>query len=518
MTRISQRQMYSTFVTNMNTNLADLMESNLQGSSEKRINRPSDDPAGIARVLGYRSSLENITQYKRNTGTALGWLNLTDTTLMQLDELITKAKTDALSIATGTPSADQREGVAESLRGLLDSMISLGNTSYAGQYIFGGHKTKAQPYEKVLTAFSNHEDMKDVRYAVEGGSDKSVVVQFTEDGTIPPGAGGLGFRYSSDGGATWKTGTMANGDNEMDLGNGITVKFLEKDGSPLTTVTNVSAVDTTNVNENGNGTWLYVHNTGQYKGDDNDNRVITTYQNAVGSAPNATAEGYFTRDIAVRIRDIEAGPPQKLHYSYSLDDGSNWSEGYVEDPQVPLKLPVAGGYLELDAVPAAPGDQFVIKPHRADLKMEISPGDTVTINTLGKDIFGGVYQSAYTDNEKALGSGTGYSDNLMNVIGKLVTGAETNNQQMLQEGLGALEECLKIVTTKLAEVGGRENRVGVVFENLSMRELSETDNMSKIEDVDVTTLMTKLAQQQLAYNMVLKSSSMIMQMNLSNFI
>ena len=36
--------------------------------------------------------------------------------------------------------------------------------------------------------------------------------------------------------------------------------------------------------------------------------------------------------------------------------------------------------------------------------------------------------------------------------------------------------------TKAAEVGGRENRVSVVFDNLSLRELAETDNLSKIEE------------------------------------
>ena len=35
----------------MNKSLADYMESNLQSSSQKKINRPSDDPTGAGRVL-----------------------------------------------------------------------------------------------------------------------------------------------------------------------------------------------------------------------------------------------------------------------------------------------------------------------------------------------------------------------------------------------------------------------------------------------------------------------------------
>ncbi len=42
--------------------------------------------------------------------------------------------------------------------------------------------------------------------------------------------------------------------------------------------------------------------------------------------------------------------------------------------------------------------------------------------------------------------------------------------------------------------------------------------MSNIEDVDLATLMTDLANQQLAYEAVLKSSSMIMKMSLVNYL
>jgi hypothetical protein len=46
-------------------------------------------------------------------------------------------------------------------------------------------------------------------------------------------------------------------------------------------------------------------------------------------------------------------------YSYSLDDGSNWTRAVSSDPG--FRLPVPGGHLELGAAPAV-GDQFVIHP------------------------------------------------------------------------------------------------------------------------------------------------------------
>ena len=75
-----------------------------------------------------------------------------------------------------------------------------------------------------------------------------------------------------------------------------------------------------------------------------------------------------------------------------------------------------------------------------------------------------------------------------------------------------------MILTFAASTGGRENRLEAAADMLNNMELTETQTLSNVEDVDVSELMTKLAQQQLAYNSVLKSSSMIMQMSLVNFL
>jgi flagellar hook-associated protein 3 FlgL len=48
--RVTQQSMYNTMVSQMQSTLAAYMESNEQGSTQKKINRPSDDPAGTYRV------------------------------------------------------------------------------------------------------------------------------------------------------------------------------------------------------------------------------------------------------------------------------------------------------------------------------------------------------------------------------------------------------------------------------------------------------------------------------------
>ena len=96
--------------------------------------------------------------------------------------------------------------------------------------------------------------------------------------------------------------------------------------------------------------------------------------------------------------------------------------------------------------------------------------------------------------------------------------AETNSQSGMQKAVEELKEVMNHVMTKAAVVGGRENRLTATMESIELRLLSEQEGLSKVEDVDVSELMTKMAQQELAYQSVLKSSSMIMQMSLVNFL
>ncbi len=101
--RVTQSSMYNTIVGQMQKSLSAYMESNEQGSTQKKINRPSDDPAGTYRVLMTRDDISDTKQYQSNCDTAEGWLKLADDVLgTQLSTAITKLKTLMEQAATGT--------------------------------------------------------------------------------------------------------------------------------------------------------------------------------------------------------------------------------------------------------------------------------------------------------------------------------------------------------------------------------------------------------------------------------
>ncbi len=542
--RITQGIMYNSMVSSMNRNLTDLMESNLQGSSGLKINRPSDDPVGAGRVISYNASLYNLTTYENNVKQAMGWLSTADSTLTgegSVQDVLKRIKTLAEQAASETYDGSNREQISYELRQHFMQLINLSNTTFEGRHIFAGHKTDQAAYVQALGVSSYNEavnsalsannadpDRPVMTLTADGGSATTVIIQITETGGngTAGATGTLGtdtrFRYSSDGGKTWHTdGTVTQEGDDFVLHatqSGVTMRANnaaystiqpppapQQPASPIP----VTVVDPAKDKDSDNGTWLYVRPTAVYQGDDHDTQVTIPY----GSTLGASANGYFTRDVAVRI-DGDNGT--NLTYSYSLDDGNTWTQ--VTAPSGSTDLPIPGGYLKLSPAPGAAnaGEQFTIHPHRADINFDIGPSDSITVNMVGKDIFGGLYLNPRTGELEKADNVSGV--NLFEAVGDLICALETNNPDQVAANLERLTAAMNVVLTKEATVGGRENRLTVTEAAIAMRKLDESENLSNVEDVDVTELMTRLAQQQVAYNSVLKSSSMIMQMSLVNFL
>ncbi len=159
----------------------------------------------------------------------------------------------------------------------------------------------------------------------------------------------------------------------------------------------------------------------------------------------------------------------------------------------------------------------MVRPRRAKIYFEISAGETIAVNNIGKDVFGGIYKQSPCASNVTPAFG-GVAKNLFESLGKLIGYVETNNQSGIQRGLADISVAHEHVMTVAASVGGRENRLEITSNMLTSLIYNKSERLSQIEDVDVADLMTQLSQQQLVYQSVLKSSSMIMQMSLLNYI
>ena len=608
--RVSLRNQYSNFLYNLQNTQSNLMELNMQASSQKRINKPSDDPVGMARVLNYRTSIAGIDQYSSNIDTAKGWLNLADESMIQVSTLLTKLKGLAQQGATGTMTASDREATSYEVRQLFSQLVNLANTRYEGKSIFGGQKFEQSAFEEALMV--HDQEGKSLGLAT-GNASSSIVVQFLEEAgatNAVVGTDTISCRYSKDGGATW-TKTTVGTDGVLDMG-GVSLTLAKGYAVDLSPETNVST---------SKGSWLTIAPTAVYKGDhesqsavvytggasdvtaqplggfEKDVQVavaaavggnlkitvsaeingtteswITTVPNStscvvgtpygqvrlsganlagaefevksgstgviqMGATVNAEGRGLFSSDVMVRIDNtIEIGTNDgtvgttTVEYYYSTDGGVNWSKKHEASnsspptPTIPPAIPdpvellVPGGKLVLSERDGAgmlvKNAQFVIHPQTAAHNVEISADQYLQLNNVGSDVFGGYYENG----TQPVFSDSDTSKNIFVTVGKLVAALENNDQQGCAEALEGLKAGQEYFTTQLASVGARENRLEVAATVLSGLKLNETERMSNIEDADLATLMTELANQQLSYEAVLKSSSMIMKMSLVNYL
>lgn len=554
--RVSQQMMFEHYVTNMNASLSDLLDLNLQAQTQKKVNKPSDDPTGMERILSHRDTIRQLDQYAENLDTAKGWLGRADETMLQLNTLITRAKELTEQAATGTYDASNREQISYEVRSLYEQMVELANMEYEDKSIFAGHRTDENAFEMGLWMTTNDRDLTDaVSFQVQGDSDTTVLMQYYDtSGAAQPGesvtfaSGNVGVRYSIDGGDNWLTdGTVsaigANNEVVVNLpSSGTSVVFED-----VSATTAVKANSETDYNDS-TGTWAWLRPTAFYKGDDTDAISVDQYGT---NAISATAAGSFDdKNVVVRIdNQTTVAMNDAIEYSYSLDGGISWVTGNTTQADSTsnsalLTVPT-GGTLTLGSNGGntlAPGSQFVIRPRTADISVDISVDESVRLNNVGKDIFGGLWQDpdavlagdgarvavsssntsvVFGDADQAttyFGSNASYSKNLFETMGNLIGFLETNNQEGVQRALENLNLSQKQVLNATADIGGRENRVQVAEELVGNLKLNEESRLSSVEDADVAELMTKITQQQIVYEAVLRSTSTIMNMNLMKYI
>jgi flagellar hook-associated protein 3 FlgL len=146
-------------------------------ASQKRINRPSDDPIGMGKVLDYRQTLSSIEQYGTNIQSGQERLKITEITLDLVDELLQGVRAIALTESAGT--TESRQLTAEEVKNMFDQVLDLANSKLNGNYMFSGYQTQTAPFSRddaLATSF----DQFTVTYNGDVGDARFLVGQNTE--------------------------------------------------------------------------------------------------------------------------------------------------------------------------------------------------------------------------------------------------------------------------------------------------------------------------------------------------
>lgn len=144
--RVTNKMMTDTVSANLFRQAIRLLDAQEIVSSEKIINRPSDDPIGMGKVLDYRKALSSTGQYQRNVTQGKMWVEHTEIVLDEVNDLLRQAKEIAIAQSEGTSERDDRATAAQQVKNIYDQVMQLANTKLGGRYMFAGHQTVAVPF------------------------------------------------------------------------------------------------------------------------------------------------------------------------------------------------------------------------------------------------------------------------------------------------------------------------------------------------------------------------------------
>ena len=175
--RVTQNTMTQSLVRYLTAQNEALYDRQTIIASQKRINKPSDDPIAMGKVLDYRQTLSSIDQYQTNIQIGKTRLDETESTLKLVDDLVQVVRAIGQTEAGGTN--ESRQLAAEEVKKLYDQILDLANATQNDNYLFSGYLTKTAPFSRDDTQPTTY-DQYTVSYNGDTGDASFIVAKNTE--------------------------------------------------------------------------------------------------------------------------------------------------------------------------------------------------------------------------------------------------------------------------------------------------------------------------------------------------
>ena len=209
-TEVSKREQV---LENIQKTSARLQDAQIQMATGQRINKPSDDPIGTAKMQDIVSTMSAQEQHLRNITDNIASLQHAEKEITHMTELLGRAKTLAISQSGSDANEESRMMVAREFAALRESLFDAGNSRNGKLYLFSGLKSLSPALKKnsmiqpakVETRGIIQKDIRDLididqyRAVFEGHSNNEYRLRITKGGPW----GQARCKISDDGGRTW---------------------------------------------------------------------------------------------------------------------------------------------------------------------------------------------------------------------------------------------------------------------------------------------------------------------------
>jgi flagellar hook-associated protein 3 FlgL len=148
MIRITNGMLVNELKYNLNNNYTNMDKYQRQLATGRKINLPSDNPAGLVKSLRLRTNLVEGEQYLANINEGINFMETTDAALDNLTAIMQRIRELAVNAANGTNDDSARRAIADEIKELTDQITIVANTSYGSKYIFAGTNVTQQPCQE----------------------------------------------------------------------------------------------------------------------------------------------------------------------------------------------------------------------------------------------------------------------------------------------------------------------------------------------------------------------------------
>lgn len=150
--RITNNMIVSQQLGGIQLNMAALQKAQEQLTLGKRLTAASDDPTAATQIMGSASSLRSLDQYRTNVQRATSRVSLEDSVLSQISDLVARAKQLGVAQGSDTATAATRATANAEVGQIFQQIVSLANTKFGNEYLFGGDQSLTAPFAATGTA------------------------------------------------------------------------------------------------------------------------------------------------------------------------------------------------------------------------------------------------------------------------------------------------------------------------------------------------------------------------------
>ena len=502
--RITNQIQQSNALQNIFKITEDLFAANQRIATGKRINKPSDDPFGIQDTLTLRSSIAQIQQFGRNIDNNRLFLNTADSSLESVNLGITRALELAQSSLGPSSDAQTRSIVALEIQSILDQAIQQANTQVKGQFIFGGTDVLSAPYQANGSGLG----------AVYSGNSDSLEVEIGANLTIPitrPGSEVFGTDMNPalsvntllsdlNGGAGVTLGSFnitdrAGNAAAINIGGATTVNdvITAINGAGINVSASLNASQTGLQITDASGTILQSLTVTEAGGTTAEDLGILRVSdgNIVGSDLNPTVTG------ATLISDLNGG------------NGLTLGQIDIVNGALSATVPLGGAVTVNDVLTAinGAGANVTASINSQGNALQVVSNDPTTTAVVS-EVAGG-------DTASLLGIGGG---NVFTALDTLREALVRNDTNGISASFANLNESLDGVLQARAEYGALVRTMDTLEIGHSANEVSETAQLSAVEDSDFVKDASDVAALQLALEATLNTSARVLQPSLLDFL